>query len=193
MQTNQARLFIAISIPEHIKEVLYRKSQILQQKFSFKRWLHPDDYHITLKFIGECNVTKIPQICKQLEHIVKHQNNFMLNLEDLHCFNNTESSKILWVGVQGDLEDLHKLQKRVDQAMEQIGFPLEQRPYRPHISIARNSLEGIISDQTLNSLVSTHQIKEGTMWTVTEIALYQTHLGQSPSYEIIATFPFTQV
>lgn len=188
MQPFQARLFIAIPVPPIYRPILNDWSKLLNGRWNFKRWLHPDDYHITLKFIGECDFHQALAIKEKLKNLVITENPFSLSIEGLGTFDNRTSSKILWAGVQGDLEPLNQLHNRVDKELEKIGFTPEDKMYRPHVTLARNHLNGIIKS---DEIVNAPSIKEGVLtWKVNEIVLYQTHLGKSPAYQPLAIYPF---
>lgn len=187
MTTNNYRLFIALPIiPEH-RLLLEKWSHKLKEKGSFKRWLHPDDYHITIKFLGECNHTIIPMIEKRLIDVCKDLAPFQLSIAGLGAFDSRTNTKILWAGVAGELDKLHQFQSVVEAEMQQLQFDKDKNSYCPHISLARNSLQGVITKEHLKTMPS---IDKTLSWTVKEVILYQTHLGKSPSYEPIARFPF---
>lgn len=123
-----------------------------------------------------------------MKEISSKQRSFTLRIEGLGTFDNRESTKILWAGVDGDLIRLHHLQQEVDQAMEALNFEPEKQRYRPHVTLARNYVNGIL---TAHELEKAPTLKENLIaWEAKEIVLYQTHLGQSPSYQPIAIYPF---
>lgn len=184
----QARLFIALPIPQQNRVVLNQLSQKLQERWGFRRWLHPNDYHITLKFIGECDFQQALLIKDQLRDISNNIHSFQLRIGKLGTFNNRSSSKILWAGVHGDLLALQSLRNQIEDKMELIGFAKEINTYRPHISLARNYTQGILHKE---ELLLAPSIKEHTItWTVKELVLYQTHLGITPAYQPLAVYPF---
>jgi len=188
MHPIQARLFIAIPVPNPYRSILSAWAEVIKEKWNFKRWLHPADYHITLKFLGECDFTTANQVKKHLKEISGRQHSFTLRIEGLGTFDNRENTKILWAGVDGDLIRLHQLQQEVDQAMETLHFEPEKQRYRPHVTLARNYVNGIL---TAHELEKAPTLKENLIsWEAKEIVLYQTHLGQSPSYQPIAIYPF---
>ncbi len=187
MLANNNRLFIALPvIPEH-RLIVAQWSQALKEKWSFKRWLHTDDYHITIKFLGECNPTAIQLIHARLDDLCQNQSPFTLSISGFGTFDSRESTKILWAGVEGELTKLHQFQSIVETEMEQLGFAIEKNSYRPHITMARNYQGGILTEEQLASMPS---LKNTLSWTANEVILYQTFLGMSPAYHLLASFAF---
>ncbi len=180
------RLFIALPVPPIYRPILNDWTNMLKGKWSFKRWLHQDDYHITLKFIGNCDFNKALLIKERIRELSSTITPFSLSINGLGTFDNSVSSKILWAGVQGDLQKLHNIHQLIDAEMEQLGFERERNTYRPHITLARNHLQGIITEQ---QLLLAPTIKENTLsWKAKEIVLYQTHLGKSPAYQPLSIY-----
>lgn len=187
LQPLKARLFIALPIPPKYRPILNSWSEMLRKKWSFKRWLHPDDYHITLKFIGDCEFKQTLLIKERLKALAPKVSPFNLAIEGLGTFDNNVCSKILWAGVQGELHSLLQLHQQIDAAMEQTGIDTEKNAYRPHITLARNHLDGVITKEQLEMAPT---IKEQMLtWQAKEIVLYQTHLGKSPAYQPLSIYP----
>lgn len=183
----QARLFIAVPVPPQYRPILKSWSDLLQTKWSFKRWLHPNDYHITLKFIGECDFPQTLKIKEHLKTIAASNSSMSLSIEGLGTFDNNVSTKILWAGVQGELNRLEQLHKQIDTALEKLGFVKEKNTYKPHITLARNYLGGIIDK---SEMLKAPTVKDNILnWNANEIVLYQTHIGQSPAYQPLAIYP----
>lgn len=170
--------------------MLEQWSEQLRIKWTFKRWLHRDDYHITIKFLGECDYQKANNIKKLLQSIALTSNPFSLSISGLDTFDNKGTSKILWAGVHGQLSELHQLQQHVDHEMQTLGFEKEKNIYQPHVTLARNYTSGLLSKEQLAKAI---HIKEDIIsWEAKELVLYQTHLGQSPAYQPLAVYPFTR-
>lgn len=178
--------FLAVPISEDIKLAYKQWSEKLKSLFPFKTWVHHEDYHITLVFLGDTPQAELNKVIAQMKMIVKNHEPFELHLNGLGYFGKKESPRIFWGGIdrQSQLEDL---QKDVLQACEKVGFDLENRPYRPHLTLARRYKEdGGFPFQHLEDYFQL----EPTLRTfsVPSIVLYQTHLDRSPKYEAIETF-----
>ena len=62
---------------------------------------------------------------------------FQLETAELGVFPNLKRPNVFWVGIGGDLDKLALLQKRIDNVLEQMGFPREKRTFNPHLTLAR--------------------------------------------------------
>ncbi|WP_442600471.1 RNA 2',3'-cyclic phosphodiesterase [Paenibacillus sp. KN14-4R] len=180
MSTESLRLFIAIPIDERWREQLTEQSIALQSTLTFQKWTHPEDYHITLKFLGDTSVSQLKQIEEILVNVSENTCPFELTGKEWGIFGNPAAPSVLWAGVGGDLISLTSLYKKIDDGLEGL-FVKETRNFSPHLTIARRykgKVPFTIPD-TPDSIIN---------WSVNEIKLYQSHLQKKPMYEAIATY-----
>jgi 2'-5' RNA ligase len=178
--------FLAVPIPKEIKELYLEWRERTQENLPFKSWVHHEDYHITLAFLGDAHLSTIEKVKVEMERIQERHEPFCLQLSGLGYFGKQESPRILWSGIdrQPQLEELHR---DIFQACQSIGFKLEKRPFRPHLTLARRwREEGGFPANELTQLF--HIAKSSLSYTVDSFVLYQTHLNQSPKYETLSTF-----
>ena len=132
------RSFIGINFSREMKEQLAGLQgdiRIAAVKGSFK---HVDNFHITLKFLGEIEEGHTTGIAEQLERLARQHHRFELKLQDLGCFRGREGIRTLYIGLGGALSALIRLNKEVESAMEGLGFDRDRKPYTPHITLAQN-------------------------------------------------------
>ncbi|MFH5185874.1 RNA 2',3'-cyclic phosphodiesterase [Paenibacillus sp. TAB 01] len=183
------RLFVALPLGIEQRRLLERQQQTLQEQVPFQKWTHPDDLHLTLKFLGDTPADTAHRIPSLLEPISNNHAAFQLTLHGLGFFGKPNEPSILWAGVQGDFASLRALQQDVESAMETIGFVREQREYNPHITLARRYRgASAFTAGTLAPHIVIDNAEEG-LWRVDSLVLYRTHLGRRPSYEPAAAFP----
>lgn len=178
-----AHFFFALTLPEQMKEELHLQSQKLQKDFPFKKWLHRDDYHITLAFLGNASDTQRQEAVRLVESSLKNETSFELTLDGAGIFGDKKSPRILWAGIE-ESEKLRTIQQKVYDACITAGFKLDKKPFTPHITLARKYTGEQFS---LESLQQTADSKQTADFTATKVSLYQTHLGASPSYESVET------
>jgi 2'-5' RNA ligase len=186
MNAEPQRLFIAVPINEQWRKLLSEQRTLLQSKLSFQKWTHPDDYHITLKFLGDTSAAQLQQILKILTNVAKTTIPFELTEKDWGTFGPQTAPNILWAGVGGDLDSLNILQKKVDQ-LDNLGFPAEKRIFHPHLTIARR-YNGNLS---LTSSIKQYLPNSDEPYihcSINEIKIFRSHLRKQPMYEPIATF-----
>ncbi len=133
------RLFIAINLPDDLLATLQRTQRQLQRTLAAYplRWARPEGLHLTLKFLGETDVTRIDAITEALTQVAAHHRAFDLPVGGLGMFPNPQRPSVLWVGVQDVGGELQRLAGDVDQAMARLGWPREKRPFSGHLTLAR--------------------------------------------------------
>ncbi|WP_054948676.1 RNA 2',3'-cyclic phosphodiesterase [Numidum massiliense] len=138
MHDRPSRLFVALPLSQDVRAVLYRWTRTECERLPFRKWVHRDDYHITLHFLGDCAPSQTEAIAEKLRIAADQVSPFSLQLTShLGTFGKREQPRILWAGVAGDTSALKRLQAAVVTALTPLGFAGEERPYRPHITIAR--------------------------------------------------------
>ena len=174
--------FFALSLPIETKRYLDECMQPLKAQGAFKKWVHPEDYHLTLAFLGSAD-----ELGPVLDKVGSLQfTAFPLTLDRFGTFGKSDSPRILWMGV--DYSDmLHKVRNHVYGACEEAGFQLDKRPFSPHITVGRKWNE---QSPFTNEVLDGFQPAAGHTFTATEMVLYQTHLDRMPKYEAIYTIPF---
>uniref|UniRef100_A0A831XML7 RNA 2',3'-cyclic phosphodiesterase n=1 Tax=Geobacter metallireducens TaxID=28232 RepID=A0A831XML7_GEOME len=124
------RLFVAIDLPGDIRQSV---ADICRGVHGV-RWLPPEQLHLTLRFIGEADDAVDAEIRRGLAAITSPP--FPVSLQGVGCFPSPRRPRVLWVGVSGG-EPLVQLQHDVETAVVAAGLPPEERPFSPHITLAR--------------------------------------------------------
>lgn len=191
MNPSKKHLFIAVPLPDSIKLHISDWCQQIQKQLSFKKWIFPSDYHITVKFLGGVDKDTVVKLKPLIGQIASEQSAFSLTVEGLGTFGKSGSPRILWTGIRGEISPLHVLQKNIDRSTESLGFVSENRPYTPHLTLAKNYTGKAAYETQFLDQAASHQ-PTPLNWEVNEIVLYQTHLGREPMYEPLETFSFGQ-
>jgi 2'-5' RNA ligase len=183
------RLFIGIPLGAEQRSAIQRQKETLQHKFSFQKWVHPDDLHITLKFLGETDNSTTEKIIDLLKELAAAQSPFTLGLNELGIFGKPSAPSILWMGIQGELSVLSALQAQIEFKVEPLGFAREDRPYSPHITLARRYQGHDPFSKELLTAAAVDLKQFHDSWAVGGIILYRSRLNRQPMYEAIETFP----
>ena len=134
------RAFIGIDFDEDVKEKIY----VLQQKFKRSalkgRWKARNNFHLTLKFLTEINITQKEKIDPALQKIAAGRMPFQLVVRGISMFGDRDSIRVLWLGLAGDVKELQSLRRDIDQHLAPIGFLPEKRIFQPHITIGQDIL-----------------------------------------------------
>ena len=132
------RLFVAIDLPEDVRESLGRlQNDLRRHDLPSLRWTRPEGVHITLKFLGETPASSLPAIEAALARAVRGAQPFRLALGAPGTFGNRRGPRVLWVDVEGDVKPLQQLQAAVERELAAAGFAPEERDFSPHLTLAR--------------------------------------------------------
>ncbi|MFE8916577.1 RNA 2',3'-cyclic phosphodiesterase [Streptomyces globisporus] len=128
------RVFLALAPPDDAKEELARVLRPAYDAHPRMRWNRIEDWHITLAFLGEVPVAAVPPLLPPLAGLAARQRPLRLALHGGGHFD----ERVLWTGVTGDLEGLHRLAVDVRALVRRCGVPFPERPLRPHLTLARS-------------------------------------------------------
>lgn len=132
------RVFIALDIPAEARQVLSATVRQLQAAIpGGVRWVDPASVHLTLKFLGDIDPNLINSVFEAMLQSARGVAPFQLRLLGLGLFPNARQPRVLWAGVDGDLDPLKDLQKRVDESVSALGFSRERQPFHPHLTLGR--------------------------------------------------------
>ena len=134
----QIRSFIAIELPEKAKQGLARlREELERDEHRFVKWVDPRGIHLTLKFLGNIPSKRVTEITEAVGKAVQGISPFLLEISGLGAFPSLKQARVLWVGVGGELDRLSILQQDLDSALAALGFAREERPFVPHLTLAR--------------------------------------------------------
>jgi 2'-5' RNA ligase len=131
------RLFVAIELPPEIKQGIAMIQDDLRAAGANAGWTRPEGIHLTLKFLGEVEESKVNEIREALASAVGTKDKLSLAIAGAGAFPNVKNPRVLWLGVSGDVEKLGLLQAAVEDAMVRLGFEREERKFSPHLTLAR--------------------------------------------------------
>lgn len=166
------RLFIAVPLPELVKQRLLKAANEMGQRLPPKavRWVKPEQMHLTLRFLGETAVTRLPHLQIQLDQLTQQQPSFNVALDDVGAFPNRKRPGVLWVGLVGEVVTLHRLKADLDARLLALGWEKEKRPFSPHLTLGR--VKDSRSVKSLNWDVAVERLE----WRVTAVELIQSEL-----------------
>ncbi|MEU7121503.1 RNA 2',3'-cyclic phosphodiesterase [Streptomyces zaomyceticus] len=127
------RVFIALAPPDEAKEELERELLPAYDAYPGMRWNRIEDWHITLAFLGELSIGTVPLLRPPLAELAASRRPVELALRGGGQFD----ERVLWSGIDGDVEGLHRLATDVRTVVKECGIAFEDRPLRPHLTLAR--------------------------------------------------------
>jgi 2'-5' RNA ligase len=130
------RLFIAVNIPDEMREKIWDCAAPLRDLGDAVRWVEPAGMHLTLKFLGEVSADREESVGLAMDASTAGVPQFGLTLGGFGAFPNTRRATVIWVGCESP-SALQQLHQQVDKQMGGIGFPSETRAFHPHLTLGR--------------------------------------------------------
>ncbi len=131
------RLFVAVNLADALRAPLAAAQRQLAATGADVKWTDPAGFHLTLKFLGEVDEARLPQIEQAVAAAVAGQGPFDLHLRGMGGFPTARSPRVVWVAVTEGRFVLARLAGRLEEAFEPLGFEREKRPYSPHLTLGR--------------------------------------------------------
>jgi RNA 2',3'-cyclic 3'-phosphodiesterase len=131
------RTFIAIPIPAVLKARLERLQGLSATGIEGARWVEPAGFHLTLAFLGDVHDTDLSSVCVAVTEAIRGIPRFDLSIKGLGAFPDPARPRVLWAGVEGDLQTLAATQKAAFDAATSAGYRPPDDRFHPHITLAR--------------------------------------------------------
>ncbi|HEY3289401.1 MAG TPA: RNA 2',3'-cyclic phosphodiesterase [Anaerolineae bacterium] len=135
------RTFIAIELDDAVRAALAKVQRRLRAEpiSGFVRWAAPDGIHLTLKFLGDIDSARVPEVMAAIQAACAGVPSFELAVRGAGCFPNYERPNVLWAGIIGDVKEATQLAQRIEAECSKLGFPPDERPFSPHFTLGRVS------------------------------------------------------
>ncbi len=180
------RLFTGLGIPYEVRRNLELLLAHLKPMADI-RWSPPENLHITTKFIGHWDAERLEEVKAALS-TVKAESPIRISISGLGWFPNSRSPRVFWAGVEAP-PALAELAEKTEQALAEIGVPVEKRPFSPHLTLARIPSPGQL--QQLKQAVANLPSADFGTFTADRFILYESKLSpQGSRYSALAQFPF---
>ncbi len=137
MNERLIRTFISVTLPKKIVTVSNMLKTTINSKKDNVNWVNPGNIHLTLKFLGYTPFEAIDKINEELKGLVLNYSAMELMINGTGCFPKIERPRVLWLCVDGDISQLQVFVSDLNKKMENFGFPLDEKKYIPHITLAR--------------------------------------------------------
>jgi 2'-5' RNA ligase len=184
------RLFIALNLPKKERTRIHRVSSRLRDADLPVRWIDPENYHVTLKFLGEVRQERVPAVEEIVQRVAGATVPFEVRLESFGAFPTIRKPRVVWLGVTASAE-LRCLKQDLEWGLADAGFEAETRAFHPHLTLGRADPRGgagqfrgfddIIADMTY----------EGRA-TIRTLDLMRSHLSREGArYSVLATAKLT--
>lgn len=181
------RLFVGINIPKKLRTRIHRAVRGLRDEDLPVRWIEPDHYHITLKFLGEVRRERLPDIQGQLEEAAAATHAFTTSVTGFGAFPTVRRPRVIWLGVHATPE-FRCMKQDLEWSLGQVGFEAETRAFHPHVTLGRadptsgagvfRGLDRVLAELSFEDEIKVHTVdlmrshisRSGTRYSVVESA-----------------------
>lgn len=185
------RLFFAVTIPEGIIARVQAVQQELRAVIGDDgvRWTRPEQFHYTLKFLGEQPIKRAYEAIEVAQTLCDEQAPFALILGGIGAFPNNERPSVLWLGAHAGGDTLVDLAERLDAALFRRRFRREPRPHKAHLTLAR--IKSYAGEAAAARLLRNHRVGELGSFVVDRFVLMESILKPDGSeYTVVEEFRF---
>jgi 2'-5' RNA ligase len=186
------RAFVAMHLSDDLRLAVSCLQNELREELAKAgvKWTRVDQIHLTLKFLGDVEAAAIGELTLALHRACAGHDLFHLRLEQLGCFPELRSPRIIWLGLGGETERLRSLQTRIEQETAPFTGHEDERSFHPHLTLARVRH---VSPPERSHVAQVLEAKQATAlgdWTVREVVLMKSVLSSAgPTYTPLAVIP----
>jgi 2'-5' RNA ligase len=178
------RAFIAVEIPEDIREAIHGVALRLADKVSGVRWVEERNLHLTIKFLGEVQWDMVGKIGETMKREAAKVEEFDLSFQAVSAFPPGRSPRVIAVGVHGESQ-MAEIHRALDRCMIEFGASREDRAFLPHLTVGRIKARG---QPDLAECLAPLAEKEFGNFLVEKLTLFQSELSpQGPTYTCLCT------
>jgi RNA 2',3'-cyclic 3'-phosphodiesterase len=179
------RLFLAVNLSEAARASVWRETAPLRAAAPSVAWVRKALYHFTIKFLGQCTVAQAEQIRISVSEITSRHAPITFELHGAGAFPNFRRPRIVWIGT-ARVDAMKRISTDVDDAMTQLGFPRETRPFAAHLTIGRvkrelDRAEGVALER------EAHAVTLAVAVSTSSVDLMSSELSRSgPAYVVVS-------
>ena len=176
------RLFVAVDMPDDVRDALAATVAPLRERVPGAKWTPPDNWHMTLKFLGSVPPQLFDSVLRSVDEAVTEHVAFKARLSGLGAFPSAERARVVWAGIEDRHGELAALARSVDRELA-AEFPSEERPFAAHLTLARLKQQAALPPELLDLEVTSRPFRVGT------VRLYRSHLQRPAArYEVLRSF-----
>ena len=193
--TEDIRAFLAIEVSDDVKSTLTVLTNHLDRaRIDGLKPVRPENMHLTLKFFGDVNSTRVDSIVGTITRAAKAIHPFTLRLGNVGAYPNSRNPRVLWVGLDGDVVSLQEAHSRIENALVDINIKPDSRKFSPHLTVARLRNRTSPSERRRAAeVLLTSEYQAGHPIPVERFSLIRSILRpEGPQYTTLADIPLDQ-
>ena len=182
------RLFVALEVPEPVRREVARRVAGVRDRLPRARWVDLEKVHLTLLFLGQTSEDEVPALSAKLRDAFARHSAITVRLSGAGTFPPKRPARVAWIGLDAP-EELAAIQAdAVAAAVDAVGFQPEERPYRPHVTLAR--CEPNWPRDAVEKFTAAFPGEIGPPFTVEQGVLMESKLSpRGARYSVVEAFP----
>jgi 2'-5' RNA ligase len=181
------RLFVAVplgeearsSIAQLVEDVQSSAEAAARAQRSAVRWVRMDGLHVTLRFLGPTEETRVPALASIVDAVAASVDPFSVSIRGSGAFPSPRRPRTLWLGIDQGATELAALATALSAGLAQAGWPADDRPFRAHLTLAR--ADGRREGPTVASLLSARAAEFETAFPAERLVLFESVTGGGPA------------
>lgn len=177
------RLFVAVELPDEIKDELDRLAASLRGAAPHAKWVPRDNFHLTLSFLGEVAEERLSELEDAIAPVASAARGIRARLGAIGAFPSPRRGRVLWAALDAEPGRLEEVAAKTAEALEPLGFPPETRPWTAHVTLARFRVPEPVSSLLEPPVAPLAFELEG-------LTIFRSRLARpAPRYEVVSRLP----
>jgi 2'-5' RNA ligase len=182
---SRIRTFVAIEATDEIRSAAERVIRKLAGDSGFVRWVEPHNLHLSLKFLGDVEDRDVYGVCAAIQRVAADHASFHIECCSLGAFPCVQRPRTIWMGVRDEADRLTSLQGSVEDALCELGFPVEARQFQGHLTLGRIRARPRETAQLQDAMQLYSETEFGNL-PVDELIVYASELTrEGPHYTVL--------
>lgn len=139
--SNLIRIFVAVTIGDKLVDKIHRTQSRLKKLAPGLKWVSPDNFHLTVKFLGEIPENTLDDVFSAVAEAASEAKCFDLAFKGVGVFGNPVNPRVVWASISEGSKEMADLASSVESRLAKCGFPEEDRPFKAHLTLARSGRE----------------------------------------------------
>ena len=169
------RCFLAFELPDEISRLVEKVHKDLNGSPLDVKWVRPGNVHLTVVFLGNVAQENIEALGEEVKAVCTKYGPFAMGVKGLGVFGGMKSPRVLWLGVEGDVERMDFFRKAISKRIRRFGIKEEKRLFRPHLTLGRFR-RGARGGQMLREILERYVELTSPICSLRELALFKSDL-----------------
>ena len=185
------RSFLAFELPYDIKRMVKQISKDIRRSKLNVRWVRVDNIHLTVIFMGNMRAEDISAARGEIKKICIEFGPFDIKLKGLGVFPNRQRPRVLWLGLDGEIERMSSLRDSLQELLKPFGIKEEKRSFKPHLTMGRFRKPNK-GDSLLDNIISQYKDLGSPVCQLKELVMFKSELKpEGAEYTRVESWPLS--